>query len=318
MTAIGLSSLVVALLASGDALFASYLDIGWLLPDVVLRSSFGLIGVALLLAGVGVQRTVAVSTAPSRPPRPEAVTMTVIALTLTIGAYGVVQLLGALRGADHVAARTGLTYADYARGGFFQTVAVVAITVATLAVARSAARERPPRRALRGSSVLLTIGTLCLVASSIVKLVIYTDRFGLTMLRLYTMIFAVWLGGVAVLTCVALIRGGGRWLASVLVASVAIGVIGMNGVDPEALVARHNIDRARRGGDLDVGYLTTLSLDARPAILSGLAELGLPTEVRGTSSRNSVDFCSPIDTPSSGFAVNAEVHAAKRAQEQHC
>jgi len=315
--ALGLSLIVVALLASGDALFASYLDVGWLLPDVMLRIGFAMVGVSMLLAGVGVQRTLPVDAVRGRAPRPAAVTLTAAALTVVIGSYSAVQMLAAMQGADYVMNRTGLTYADYARRGFFQTVAVVVITVVTLAVARGATRSTStaPRSLVRWC-VLLTVGTLGLVASSIVKLAIYADRFGLTMLRLYTMIFAVWLGLVAVLTCIALVRSGGRWLATTLMIAAAAGVFGMNGVDPEALVARHNIERARQGGELDVEYLATLSLDARPAILSGLAELGLPTVM--SSRRDPIDFCTPIDVPSSGFAVNAEVRAAKHAQDKHC
>jgi len=218
-----------------------------------------------------------------------------------------------------VRSRTGLTYAVHTRSGFFQTVAVVAITVLILAIARASTLSgRPVTRWLVEWCVLLTVGTLGLVASSIVKLAIYADRFGLTMLRLYTMIFAVWLALVAVLTCAALVRRSGRWLAITLLTSVAVGVFAMIGVDPEALVARHNIERARSSGELDVDYLATLSLDARPAILSGLAELGLPTETSGSGWRRSTDFCDPIDVPSSGFALNAEVLAAKRSQERHC
>lgn len=317
--AIGLSLVVTVLLASGDALFASYLDAGWILPDVFARLAFATAGILLLVAGVGAQRTAPSRTATGRTASIESATITVAALTVTIGLYGVVQLLGALRGADYVANRTGLTYADYARGGFFQTVAVVAITVGTLAVARAAsmAASATPRR-LVILSVLLTVGTLSLVASTIVKLGIYMDRFGLTMLRLYTSLFACWLALVAVLTCTALVRRGGRRVTATLLASVLVGVFMMNVVDPEALVARHNVERARDGGELDVEYLSTLSLDARPVILSGLAELGLPTEVSGSFWRSSFDFCDPIDTPSSGFSANAEVHAAKSAQRKHC
>ena len=56
---------------------------------------------------------------------------------------------------------------------------------------------------------------------------------------------------------------GGAALALVLLADVT---------NPEAVVVRHNVERARAGAELDVGYLAHLSDDAVPAIVAAAAD----------------------------------------------
>ena len=63
-----------------------------------------------------------------------------------------------------------------------------------------------------------------------------------------------------------------RFAAGVLV--VAIGFIAtLNLINPDALIVRHNLQRYQVTGDLDIPYLTTLSHDAVPLLITTYHEI---------------------------------------------
>ena len=102
---------------------------------------------------------------------------------------------------------------------------------------------------------------------SILRLQMYSDAFGLTMLRLYTTVFAGWVGLVLALAAIGLWSSPREWLAPTVVALALLGVFAMNIVNPEALVARTNLARGAETGDLDAWYLQGLSTDAVPTVV---------------------------------------------------
>ncbi len=88
------------------------------------------------------------------------------------------------------------------------------------------------------------------------------------MLRLWVVGAALWMGAVLIMTAVrnGARHTGGNWLvAGAGVAALTL-VLVADAANPEALVARHNIDRGRQGAELDEGYLAELSDDAAPTL----------------------------------------------------
>jgi hypothetical protein len=303
----------LVLLASGDALFASYLDLGWVVESAASRVGAGLLGGMMLLWLVGT------TGAPTTPPRPARalsaarVVMTLIGLAAVIGAFGATQLSAALLGADYVQARTGLTYADYARSGFFQLVAVAAIASAAVASARRLVQSQRAPRGTIALSCTVTIAVLAMVASSIIKLAVYMDRFGLTMLRLYTTVFSVWIAIAVVLTLVAFWRRVDHLLIPVIAATIVIGGFAMNIVNPERIVADHNLERALAGAELDTAYLARLSDDAAPTVLRSLD--GFTGAARVTLSDR---WCLRTDAARGWAAWNQSASSAQRAERRFC
>jgi Domain of unknown function (DUF4173) len=275
---IGVAALAggLALLASGDALLASFLDTGQAPQTIIprlLAATFGLVMFALLIGAVAPPGAND-SLAPARAPAPLPALCAIVGLATAIAAYAATQTSAAILGADFVKRRTGLTYAEYARGGFFQLVAVSAVATIAVVTARSVIGRHPDTaKRFRIASAVLTVGVVVTVVSSVVKLLVYADTFGLTMLRLYTVIFACWLGFVSAASFVALLRPSREWLAPMLIGSVVVGAFAMNIVDPERVVAEHNISRSQSSGKLDVEYLRSLSLDAAPTILGRLDDI---------------------------------------------
>ena len=149
-----------------------------------------------------------------------------------------------LSGSEYVQRRTGLTYAQYTRSGFFQLVAVVAIVGTVLIASRRIIARSARRRQLLMIALADALFTLVMVVVSIVRLQTYRNVFGLTMLRFSTTVFAAWLGVVIVMIVVALVRT--RWEPR-LVAAAVVGayatLLVTNIANPEAIVARENIDR---------------------------------------------------------------------------
>ena len=124
-----------------------------------------------------------------------------------------------------------------------------------------------------------------IVVVALARLGLYEDAFGLTMLRLYSKVFAVWIGVVFVLLAVDLAGVGRRraWLPSAAVAAGLVALFALNVVNPEAMVVRHNVDFAERSGRFDPVYLTELSDDAVPALVDALPRLD--PEARGRRAR---------------------------------
>jgi hypothetical protein len=306
------------LLVSGDALFAATFDGPSV--DGVGFDHFAIVVLGAWLFGIAAT----MATAPSRAPVVERDRrlrgMDAAVLLGGVGAlflvYAVVQLSALMAGGQYVREQTGLTYAEYARTGFFQLMAAAAISFVVLCVVRpTVQRAETGARLLRwlvGAVVVLTNG---LVVGSIVRIQLYSDVFGLTHLRLYTVVAAVWLGVVVLLAGVAAIRRGpGDWMAVTASAAAALAVLAMNVVNPDQLVARENIGRASaQTARFDAPYLSRLSDDAVPWIVDHLDEVPA-----GERAGLVAALCADA-RPSGGWAAwNASASAADEALAELC
>ncbi len=195
-------------------------------------------------------------------------------LVVLYGTFAAVQVVVAARGEQYVLDTAGVTYAEHARQGFFQLLAVAALTLAVLVglrvgTVRATARDRVRFVVLAELAVVLT---LVIVAVAIVRLGLYEQALGLTMLRYVCTWVAWWLGVVFVITGIALTGVGERrhWLTFAVGASFVAVLLAFNAVDPEAVVVQHNVARELAVGRLDTQYLSELSDDAVPELAASL------------------------------------------------
>jgi hypothetical protein len=157
-----------------------------------------------------------------------------------------------------------LSYAQYARHGFFELVAVSLLVLPVLLAANALARDR----LVRGLSFALVALELVVAASALERLRLYQREFGLTELRLYATGIVLWLACVFVWLCVTTLRGRRRFAVGALV--LAFGATAaLNVVNPDALIARTNLARPQ----VDADYLGHLSDDAVPTLLDRLPTL---------------------------------------------
>ncbi|GAA2845164.1 hypothetical protein Acy02nite_46450 [Actinoplanes cyaneus] len=269
------------LFASADDAFADV--VGALLPDINVDSVFRWVFVsavtAPLLSGAAYLRVA--------PPRLADLDRTegrkvnrlewavpLGLLTLLFAAFVTVQLTVLFGGERHVSATAGLTYAGYARGGFWQLCIVTGLTLVVLAgAARWAPREAPgDRLALRVVLGALTLLTLVIVASALVRMQVYVDTYGLTRLRLLVACCEVWFGVVLLLVLLAGIRIRAPWLPRAAIATGVLALIGLAVANPDLRIAQNQLHRP--ADRIDIGYLATLSPDAVPAVaaMSGAAD----------------------------------------------
>ena len=214
-----------------------------------------------------------------RLPRPALVpSEIVVALTLLNVLFLVflgVQVRYLFGGAGLVEVTQGLTYAEYARSGFFELVAATAFVVPVLLVADWAAAEDEvrSRRAFRWTSTLLVLLLVGVLASAAYRMRLYQDAYGLTEDRLFGSVFMVWLTGVLAWLAATVLRGRRRGFAFGAIVGGLGCIVGLHVLNPHALIARVNISRAAAGAEVDARYLRTLSADAVPTLIARLPAL---------------------------------------------
>lgn len=88
----------------------------------------------------------------------------------------------------------GFTYAEYARRGFFELCAIAAFNMLILLAAGIFSKnEKEKNPGLRFLNVLLSVLTLLLIATAMSKMVMYIMVYGLTVKRILTMVFMIWM-----------------------------------------------------------------------------------------------------------------------------
>lgn len=183
--------------------------------------------------------------------------------------FVVVQLAVLFGGHAHALETAGLTYAEYARQGFWQLLTAATLTLGLVGV--PAFVVDAPTRAHRFLLRLL-LGSLCaftlvILVSALHRLALYEEAFGLTRSRLFAEAFALWLGGLFVLLVIAgvvpLVR---QQLPRAALAATAAALLAFSFANPDGLIADRNLERWRDTGRIDLAYLQGLSADAAPAL----------------------------------------------------
>ncbi len=272
-----------ALFASADAAFAQIAE-EVLLPDLRLDVLTARVFVfAAVVAGAGglilLARRPETAPAASFTPEHRSVTTLEWALPLVLldalfAVFVLVQLAVLFGGHDHVLDTAGLTYAQYARAGFFQLVVIAALVLGVVAVAARIAKpeHRRPLKVLLG---VLCVLTLVVLASALRRMDLYEDAYGLTRIRIAVYAVVLWLGGVFGALIVAGIARRASWLPRAVVALTVVSLLLFNASNPDRRIAAGAVDRYERTGEIDSDYVATLGTDALPALLD------LPSDVRG-------------------------------------
>ena len=191
------------------------------------------------------------------------------ALAVLFGAFVIVQVRYLFGGHELVERTLGLTYADYARRGFFELVAVAALLLPVLLVMEWARRRSKGSDRTYRILALALVGLLFVVMlSAAERLRIYQATYGLTELRLYSLAFLALLASIFAWFLATVLRGQGAVFLTGGIALTGLAIVGLTVWNPDSFIARVNIDRGAEGESFDAEYLTSLSADAVPAIVS--------------------------------------------------
>ncbi|SDN91513.1 DUF4153 domain-containing protein [Lentzea jiangxiensis] len=178
------------------------------------------------------------------------------------------QLAVLFGGEAYVMRTAGVTFAEYARSGFWQLLWVTILTlgvitgVARFAV-RKTARDQLWLRVLLGSLAVLT---LVIVASALSRMWFYQQAYGWTVLRLLVASCEVWLAVVYLMVIASGISLRANWLPKAIVATGTAFFLAVVVLNPERVVADYNVTRFEATRKIDTVYLSRLSEDAVPAL----------------------------------------------------
>lgn len=192
-------------------------------------------------------------------------------LSLLFLAFVALQLGYLFGGRATIEATSGLTLAEYARRGFFELIVVAGLTLAVLLVGDAVSSAR---RVFRGLAGFLVACVMVILVSAAQRLWLYTAEFGLTIDRITAAAVMVWLAVVLPLFAATVLRERPRRFASGAVVAGIAAVFALVLLDPGALAARSNLDRAAEGvRAADVDFLMRLGADAVPTLVDRLNEL---------------------------------------------
>lgn len=166
----------------------------------------------------------------------------------------------------------GFTYAEYARRGFGELVAVAFFSlVLFLGLSAAVKRQNATQRwVFSGMGLLLVVLVGVILFSAYQRLVLYESAYGFTRLRAYTNVFMIWLGVLlAVVVLLDLLRKERGFALAMVLAVIGFSVT-LTSMNVDGFIARQNITRAVNGEELDVAYLASLSTDAVPGLVAGL------------------------------------------------
>ncbi|PTL78560.1 hypothetical protein DAT35_39240 [Vitiosangium sp. GDMCC 1.1324] len=179
--------------------------------------------------------------------------------------------LAFLFGAAHLPSE--LTYAEYARRGFFELLTVSMMTLGlSLALARWTRLHGQGQANVFRTACTVMVGlVLVILASAMKRMALYESVYGYTELRVYTHVFMVALAGVLAWRAVTL-----WWRPERFAIGAFVGALGyltaLNVLNPDAFIARGNLERSSEGVILDVRYMArNLSEDAAPEMAAYLA-----------------------------------------------
>jgi hypothetical protein len=187
-------------------------------------------------------------------------------------AFVIVQFQYFFGGDRRVQVTNGLTYADYARHGFFELVTVTLLVLPVLLVAHWSLRRENARhellfRVLAGT-LIAQLGVI--KVSALQRMLIYHQAYGMTELRFYTTAFMAWLAVVFLWFVATVLRGQRQRFAfgALVTALVAVGVL--NRMDPDTFIVQANVARIAAAHRFDEAYVTSLSADSVPALVETL------------------------------------------------
>jgi len=284
-----------ALFLSADPVFAELLE-DWVKIDLAAFASH-LALIALLswfacgyLAGFSSgTRLGGLRTLGWEPPtlRTSEVSVAVGLVDLLFLAFVVVQFRYLFGGAQMVEVTPGLTYAAYAREGFFQLVVATALGIPWLLAAHGLlGKEESPRWTFQALSWIQLILLLAIVASALQRMRAYLEAYGLTEDRFVATAILLWLAVLVIwFGATVLRRRGSPFVFGVLASGYAL-IMVLHVANPTAYAARSQLDRAESalhqepdsGSQLDATYLSRLGSDATPILLERMDEL--PPEAR--------------------------------------
>lgn len=160
-----------------------------------------------------------------------------------------------------------LTYAEYARHGFFELLFLSGLNILLILFTMSRTKAMAGKKSIFIKTVLtaLTAVTVLLLVSSFYRMTLYSEVNGLTRLRLLVYIF-LGFEAVGLLATFVYILKPKFNIKALYALLMLVFYLTINLVPIDALIAKDQVNRYLADGSGDIVYVLTLSHDAIPAV----------------------------------------------------
>jgi hypothetical protein len=161
----------------------------------------------------------------------------------------------------------GNSYAEYAQKGAFTLIVTVILAAGLMILSLWPGSRTNASRAVRLLVYVWLLQNGMLLASCAARLHFYIDAYGLTLLRLASMVWMGLIGGGLVLVAIRIIRNRSNlWLVNANIVWVFAVLWASGFADFSRIVAAYNADRAVREDTIDRTYMEFLGPSALPAL----------------------------------------------------
>jgi hypothetical protein len=192
-------------------------------------------------------------------------------------AFVVIQTRYFFGGEANITAQ-GYTYAEYARRGFYELLAVSCMTMLLLVALESLTyRKREEEMSFRGLVVLMVALTFVILIAAFQRLNLYENAYGYTRIRVMSGAFMIWLAVLLGVLLITILRHQRETFGIGCIVTGLGFILTLNLMNMDGFIASQNIARFEDTGKLDVGYLLTLSDDAIPTIATLVESHALDT-----------------------------------------
>lgn len=170
-----------------------------------------------------------------------------------------------------------ITYAQYARKGFFEMCVIAVINLGIVFLSIFLARKRNGKvcHSVKGLTTFIAVFTLIIIATAISKMVLYIDAYGMTVLRITTSAFMLFLGVVFIAVILRIYINKINIVKTALIA-VGCTVLILGTVNVNAVCAKYNYQAYK------TQKLNTIDVEA----LYELGDEGIPYVVRIACSKD--------------------------------
>ena len=160
------------------------------------------------------------------------------------------------------------TYAQYARKGFFELVAVTFINLVILIGNMNFVKASGGTidKVVKVLNTTLVVSTFIMLVSAHLRMSLYEAAYGFTYLRILTHAFMGYLFMLFSAALLKIWRQSIPLVKSFIVISITAYTL-LNYINVDKLIVNNNIERYNQGNPIDISYLTTLSYDAVPELV---------------------------------------------------
>lgn len=164
-----------------------------------------------------------------------------------------------------------ISYAEYARQGFFQLMVVSLINLCVILYTKRYNNKKDNNK-LKILSIILVIFTFIIIISSFIRMYLYEQEFGYTLLRLLVYISLFTETICLIPTIIYILKDKFNIVKSYMVILITVYII-INYINIDKIIVVNNIDRYYKKKDIDLVYLMNDHADNIPELIKFLDEV---------------------------------------------